>query len=32
MVNSLGEVVMPQSDWTNWQIHVPESLLQIQHM
>ena len=27
MVNSLGEVVMPQSDWTNWQIHVPESLL-----
>lgn len=18
---------MPESDWTNWQIHVPESLL-----
>lgn len=27
MINSLGEVVMPESDWTNWQIHVPESLL-----
>lgn len=27
MINSLGEVVMPGSTWTNWQVHIPESLI-----
>lgn len=27
MINSLGEVVMPDSTWTNWQVHIPKSLI-----
>lgn len=27
MINSLGEVVMPDLTWTNWQVHIPKSLI-----
>lgn len=27
MINSLGEVVMPDYTWTNWQVYIPESLI-----
>lgn len=27
MINSLGEVVMPDSTWTNWQVHIPKSII-----
>ena len=27
MINSLGEVVIPDSTWTNWQVHIPKSII-----